>query len=51
MSNWTVLYFCVEKGELIHHLETDSFIIKGTGPAVVLVIMCDVYEVFDVILF
>jgi hypothetical protein len=43
--------FLCGKGRANHHLETDSFIIKGTRPAVLLVIIYDIYEVFDVILF
>jgi hypothetical protein len=43
--------FLCGKGKTNHHLETDSFIFKGTGPAVLLVIICDICEVSDVRLF
>lgn len=43
------IFLCGEGGAN-HHLETISFIIKGTRPAILLVIIYDICEVFDVIL-
>jgi len=43
--------FLCGKERANHHLEMDSFINKGTGPAVLLVIICDICEVFDVAFF